>query len=481
MSFAARVLRNTSILIGTHLVTYSISLVVFGILARHLEEVLLGRFFVISTVASFAVLFSSLGLDVVLIREAARDRSKTRQYLETALALKIIFPLVLCTLLVIGVIFLVESAATRTAYYWMTFTILFSSWSTSFQSVFNAHEKMGYRSITLFVLNLVQLTGVIFVWVLDGGLVETIIVYHVFGSFSGLLVSGYFVRWKFTAFTPRLSLPIAREMLQSGLRIFAGDLAGRTYLLSDILIAPLLLTESMVGWYSAPKKLVEALHMFTSALTHALYPAMANQFEKQGESRLEMFHHLSRIMMYIGLPAGLFIFFCARGIIALIFGLENFTPSITIMRMFAPVVFLLVYDTFATYFVSVIRQERLMRRVAISRMVLNIIGNFGLMYAFGFVGGVLATGLSNIYNLSGALLLIRWELGRLWTLREFMGIFLRPVLVNLVFALGLIPLQNLNVIAAAALAGLSYLVLLILFGELNVRRLKQLGIIAGKN
>jgi len=150
MSFAARVLRNTSILIGTHLVTYSISLVVFGILARHLEEVLLGRFFVISTVASFAVLFSSLGLDVVLIREAARDRSKTRQYLETALALKIIFPLVLSTLLVIGVIFLVESAATRTAYYWMTFTILFSSWSTSFQSVFNAHEKMGYRSITLF-------------------------------------------------------------------------------------------------------------------------------------------------------------------------------------------------------------------------------------------------------------------------------------------------------------------------------------------
>jgi hypothetical protein len=37
------------------------------------------------------------------------------------------------------------------------------------------------------------------------------------------------------------------------------------------------------------------------------------------------------------------------------------------------------------------------------------------------------------------------------------------------------------VIAAAIIAGLSYLVLLILFGELNVRRLKQLGIIAGKN
>lgn len=90
MSFASRVAKNTSILLGTHFLTYPISLVVFALLARHLQEDGLGRFYYISSVLSLFFLCTSFGLDVLLIREVARRREQTGEYLGATLALKLL-------------------------------------------------------------------------------------------------------------------------------------------------------------------------------------------------------------------------------------------------------------------------------------------------------------------------------------------------------------------------------------------------------
>ena len=473
MSFTSRVAKNTSILLGTHFLTYPISILIYGWLARHLHEDGFGRFEYVSSLLTFAYLCTGLGLDILLVREVARRRERTAEYLSAILSLKLLLSAVVTAAYYTIVWLSKEPAEVKQALYLAGLAIGFTSWSMSFQAVFNAHERMSLRGITLLGLNLVQLGGVIAVVLLDRKVAAAVLVYHVFGSASGMLLAAFLVRRCFCQVRSRAVVRRWKELLRHSLSFFAAEVAGRVYFRADIILLRLLTTDSITGWFSASKKVLEAIHLVTSALTQALYPAMVHRFASPGESRMDTFRQMSKFILLIALPSGLFVLFCARGIIELIFGLQHYEPSVRFLQAMGPVTALIIYDGFVTYFAFALHLDRSVRRVALVRIPLTVVIDYLLIKEFSAPGAVVALGLSNLYNLGCYLFLIRRTLGPLGLVR----VARKPLLINGCFALLLWPIREWNVFPAMAAAAAGYAGLLWVFRELSRQRLQQVGLL----
>lgn len=471
MGFASRVAKNTSILVVTHFLTYSISILVFALLGRYLRAEGLGRFDYLSSILNIFYLLSGLGLDIMLVREIAARREKTAEYLNAVLSLKALFCLIMIVFYYSFSLFTDESVEFKKALFLGGLSIIFTSWSGSFQAVFSAHERMFYRGMTLLALNLIQLMGLVVVIIWSRGFISTIFAYHVLGSLTGLLVSAYFVRKHFSIIRPRIALSLWKEFLSRSLSFFVVQLAGIAYFRSNIIILRLLRTDQITGWFSASKRLLEAIHLVTSALTQALFPALASRFESSDEDRGELFCRMSELILLLSIPSGLFLIFGARGIIGLIYGVSGYEPSIGILRGFGLVVMVMIYDAFVTYFALVLRLERGVQKVSLVRIPLFIGMDYLLVLVGGAYGAVIATGLSSVYNLSACLYLVRHALGPL----KIQAIVYRPLLVNCCFLPIIYIAAQLNLFLAMGVSGMGYAALLWGFKIVGVQELEEMG------
>jgi len=472
MSFVSRVARNTAILIITHFITYAISIVVLGALGRYLGPDGYGQFEYVGSILSLFYLFASMGLDFLLVREVAGRRPQTGEYLSAVLSLKLVLFLVVAALYYGFVGGAAQSPEVVRALGFAGIAILFTSLSTSFQAVFNAHERMGFRSVTYLALNLVQLIGILVLIRVQGGVVGAVFVYHVLGSASGMLVAGASV-WRY--FTPVRLRAVPRlwvRFLRQSISFFTSEVAGRVYFRGDIiLLREIVRVDNIVGWFSASKKILEALHMFTSALTHALYPALAHRFASGQEDRAGMLRAMSRVILLIAMPMGVFLVVCAPGIIDLIFTREEFGPSVPLLRALGPVAALLVYDTFITYFAFVLKLERSVRRISLTRIFFTLGVDIVLIKLWGAMGAVLGAGLSNCYNLGWCLWLVRRQLGPL----ELHRALVKPLAVSGCFAVILYPMRDWPILGVMPVAGIAFAALLWIFGELGREQLRQMG------
>jgi len=296
----------------------------------------------------------------------------------------------------------------------------------TFQAIIAAHERMVFRGITLLLLNLVQLGGVIGVVATNSGLASTILVYHVFGSATGVLVSGFFVFRHFSDFGFQISSDFCIRLVRKSLSFFALQVSGQVYLRADIIVLKQLSTDQITGWFSASKRLLEALHLIAGALTQALYPALANRFSSNQQKCLEPFRIMFRMILLVALPAGLSFVFLARGIIEFIYGQAGFERSIYLLSALGPVAVIMICDSFVTYFSLVLKLEIPIRNLSLVRILLNLVADLALICFFKDIGAVLAAGLSCLFNLVYCLILIRGKLGPLGLL----GVLPKPLKIG---------------------------------------------------
>ncbi len=472
MSFARRIARNASILVVTHFLTYAISILAFSLLARHLHEDGLGRFNYISSVLNLFFLFTSFGLDTLLVREVARQRERTQELIGAVIGLKLTLATLVAVVYYTFVYFSSESVEIKQALSMAGLALWLLACSASLQAIFVAHERMELRGAVLLVLNLVQVSGLIAVALLDRKLTATVFVYHVLGAGSGMILGLWLIRKYFVAWRPGILLGVWADLLRQSVSFFTAEIAGRVYFVADVvLVRRILLDDSLTGWYSAPKKLLEAVYLITTAATQALYPALAHRFASEEADPAHTFREIFSRILLLAFPSGVFMALCAEGIIDLVFGLENFSRSVLILQLMGPVAALQICEGFIIYFAYVLHLEKQIRRVAIARIPLTLAADALLIWQGQLYGAVAALAMSNLFTVICCLAIVRRKAGPL----GLRGMFFKPLLFSLLFAAPLWPVRHEAVWITVPVAGVVYLILLRLFGELGRRQLEELG------
>lgn len=158
---ASRIVRNTSFLTISQIISYAESFIYVILVARYLGPQGLGVLnFAVALIAIFSV-FANFGLTTITTREVARDPSKASKYAANVIPIQLLFALLTIGLIVVFVNALGYSQQTIYVVYILSIGLIVSTLSSIFLAIFQAFEQLEFQSIVWVITSVVQLCGAV--------------------------------------------------------------------------------------------------------------------------------------------------------------------------------------------------------------------------------------------------------------------------------------------------------------------------------
>jgi len=373
----------------------ALSFVFFIILARNLGVAGQGRFtFALSFTALFAI-FLDLGLSQILIRETARDKNKTEEYLASVIGFKLAAALFLYAIIIIAVNLMGYPDATQNLVYVSGFVMLIDSLTLNIYSVIRGNHNLGYESVGAIGNQLIVLIlgGALLLLQANPVLVMSV---YVISSLANLIWSAFNLRrvfkmkigiafdWTLIKILLGLSLPFAVAGIFS--RIFAS---------TDIVLLSKISGDHAVGIYSAAFKVAFALQFVALAFSASLYPAFSAYWAHSKENLSKLFTKSMFWLIFIAGPMVFGVIAIADPAIPKVFGQAYAASVLPLQILMASMLFVFICFPLGALLNACDRQKRHTINLGVTALT-SIILNLILIPFFSYSGAAVANLLSYI-------------------------------------------------------------------------------------
>lgn len=455
MTAVKKIARNSLFLLSGQVASIVFGFFYFIYMARYLGAKDLG---ILSFAISFTViigLLGDLGLSSLMTREVSRNQSLAPKYLGNIFLIKFLLAIVTFAVVAVAINILGYSGQTIKVVYIITLSNIAASFTQMFNSIFQAFERFEYQSIGIILNSVLMLVGIFFAIWQNFDLIYFAFVYLIVGIIV-LVYSLIFCLWRFAIPSLKIDWAFWRQIILESIPFWLNSVFVIIYFKIDMVMLSTMDGDTVVGWYAASYRLIDALSFIPAVLMSIMYPVFS-KFHVSSRDSLEFaFKKSFKLLAIIAIPIGIGTTILAERIILLIYDAQYF-PSVTALQIliWASVLSFINY-TPATYFSSTDRQRALML-FTFAGAILNIILNFILIPRFSYNGAAIATvstelvvGLlmiSNIHKIQNLFALLTDFILKSLVAGVFMGIFL------LIF-------QNLALILLILLAAILYFIAL---------------------
>ncbi|MFH1073945.1 MAG: flippase [Candidatus Firestonebacteria bacterium] len=394
MIFTKKIIKNTTWLFVSQVITKILSLLFVVYLGRTLLIADFGRFNLANAFVSIFGIIVDFGFNLFIVREISRNKDKPGEYLGSIIPLKLLLTFVAVVLMyVTAVIMKYDNLTFLVIMLFGVYYFLFS-FSMFFRTIFLANEIMEYESVfavldklMVFVLGIaVLLEGKGILWVAGVySLVEAVIL-----ILSIILLFKKFPGIKFSFSFKTLSYSVKQSFI-----FFLLNILLMVFLYIDSLMLSKMKDETAVGLYNAAYNLVYNLRFLVSPLINAIFPAMSLSAVKSVEELFIMSRKVRKTLFLLGLGISVIGFIFSRQIIILLYGLkfEASVPAFAILITAIPFIYL---NGFYGYLLTAVnKQKSILYMLSISCLV-NIILNLIFIPKYGFIGASVITLISEI-------------------------------------------------------------------------------------
>jgi O-antigen/teichoic acid export membrane protein len=412
-SIQEKINKNTKL----RLIINNINWLTFGILLRNFVGILVIAFiarnfgpekfglmnYALAFVALFSI-FSTLGLDDLVIRELVNKPQKRGDYLGSTFFLKSLGSILMVLFSLIAIIVLEkDSVETRSLVLILSLGYLFKPFDVIdffFQSEVNSKLAVLSRSYAfifttfvriLMVIKNVSLVTFMFSYTLDLFLIAVFLVY--FYSRKN--------HWK--EIKLRLDKFIIIELLKNSWPLFLASIAIILYMKIDQIFIGIFLGDEALGLYSSAAKISEAWYFLPVIIMSSVFPAILSAKRKDKNLYKQRLETLYGIFTWFTIFVACIVTFTAPLIIRILYGVEySGASSVLALHIWAGVgVFLGTASS--KYLISENLTKISLYRTVIGA-ILNIILNILLIPRFGIVGAAMSTVISYIVSTFSVLL-----------------------------------------------------------------------------
>jgi O-antigen/teichoic acid export membrane protein len=387
-----RIAKNTTYLTAAYIIQKILSFLYFILIARLIGVGDIGKYiFALSFTTIFGI-FIDFGFSSVLTREAAKDITKTKDYLNNILGIKVILSVITYLAVIIGINLLGKELLVRQLVYLSGLVMVFDSFYLSFYAALRARQNLKYEAIGM------SLGQVIIV-----GVGTLVLLFHLsLHWLVGAILAGSLFNFIYAAILMKIKLGIElrlsynREVLKPlfiiALPFAIAGIFSRVYGYIDTVLLSTLAGDKAVGWYSAGYKITFALQFIPMAMSAALFPAMSNYFVTDRQQLAKVFEKSMYYLMLFSLPITFGVWTLAAQFIGLVYG-QEFIPTALALQI---LIFSLVFN-FLSFPVGALlnacnRQTTATINMGIT-MIVNVILNIILIPWFGekaYLGAAIA-------------------------------------------------------------------------------------------
>ena len=381
--------KNTIWLFSERAFRLGINFFVVILLTRHLGPEKYGLLSYSQSLIGIFLAFSSLGLDVILVRELAKNKKDSDVILGTAFILK----LSASALSIFFVLFANMYAQDRNSAILtniIVFSVLFQSLSLGLETYFQANvlSKLTSTSnmLVTFISSIIKICFIYF---------EVDLVYFacllVFDGF--LILAGYvyfylrlhssFLGWRFSRRT-------AVYLLKSGWPMLLVSMAVYLYTKVDIVMIKHLSGAESVGIYRAALNVIEIFFFIPLLVTQSVFPKLVEVKQKNEEAYFRLLERLYSYLTWIAIPIVMGIFIFSDLIVDVLYG-EKYSGVSIILSVLCFTIIFNAIGAVTTKILYVENYEKKYMYRSLVGMFFNIVLNYLLISIYGAIGAAVST------------------------------------------------------------------------------------------
>jgi len=295
------------------------------------------KYGLISFAQAFIVYFTVLtdyGFNLSATREISvnrEDRQKVSEIFSSVIIIKIIIGIFSFVILVLILAFIPKFTGDWLIYIYsfgmVFYNVLFPVW------LFQGMERMKYITI----LNMVArgiFTVCIFIFIKK----ESDYLYVPLINSAGYIIAGVLsLGVVFKNFGVKFTFPTTKSIkhqLKEGWHIFVSTISISLYTTSSTFILGLLTNNTIVGYYSAAEKIINAVKRIITPISLTVYPYISKLASESKDKALGFIRKLAKLVGIGSFVVSLIIFILAAPIVDLILG-SQYQQSIVVLRILA--------------------------------------------------------------------------------------------------------------------------------------------------
>jgi O-antigen/teichoic acid export membrane protein len=451
MNTVQTIAKNTLALTLAQIVPMLLGIILVFYIARILGDVGFGKYSFAFAFTGLFTILADLGLNTLTVREVARDKSRASKYLGNIVIIEIILSVITLTLIFLAINSMDYPPDTTLAVYIVAFSLVLTSISQLFKSIFRAFEKMEYEFLINTLRTIIVVSLGLFVLFAGYGLIGLVLV-HLLASVFGLLFSLSLCLKKFAVPKLEVDLHFWKHSIRTALPLGFVYIFAVIYGQIDMTMLSVMCGDAVVGWYSAAYKLRSVLGFIPASFMNAAFPVMSRFFESSTKSLEVLYKRSFKYMLSLALPIAVGTTILADRIILPLYGAQYVNSIIALQILIWAIVFsfpayLLEYVLFSTN-----RQDITGITSGICA-VSNVILNLLLIPSLSYVGAAIATVITSGI-LFGIYFYFVFKYGYKLSMHK---IAIKPLIASLVMAVFIYCFYSFNLFLLVLLAAIVYL------------------------
>jgi len=461
-----QLLKNSFSLILAGIVDKIAFIVFIAVLARRLTTAEFGSLNLMFAMIAIGGLLSNFGIDYVVIREIAKDKSKARSIFTSAAVATLLFSIVAwpLTVFIASQMNYPEIVVTFLSYGGCA--LLITGIGQTASAVLKAFERMEVfafinliRSLVILVLGLLSLT------LCDNLMIIMIVLLII--EMSTAAIIGLLVHRRFAAFSfPvdwRLIFSVVKMAFPFALLMSLGFFIHKI----DLLLMGWLASIDDVAQYGAASKFTEFLSVFSAGLVGAIYPAISSRINSRNDAGWTLFNDSVSIFAILGFGAAFSLTVLAEPVILFIFGKVYLPATMAVVILAWSFLFTVLSGPAGTLILAAGKRLYLLVLASVILVGINIVLNMILIKRYTYNGAALAVILTSFMGFIIRMILVNSHFGR------FPLIFVntwRPFLAGFVMMIALYLMRDCNLFFLIFTGFILYMVILSLLGEFKEER-----------
>lgn len=382
--------KNTLWLLAERMFQMGSSFLVIILLTRYLGPENYGILSYSQSFVGIFVAFSTLGLEVILVREITKNKSESNTLLGTALVLKLT-----ASFIAILLIFVINSSQDDSKIVLITniiaFSLIFNSLNLGIDTFFQANVISRYSAICKMIVSIFSSALKLFLIYIEADLIYFACIITLDGLF---LLLGYvyiYTYQKRSVFDLNFDKKTATNLIKNGWPMMLVAVAVFLYTKIDQIMISNMLNNESVGYYAAAVKVTEIFYFIPLLITQSIFPRIV---EIKGSGNTKEYFQLIgksyKLVLWISLPIVFLLVVFNEMIINVLYG-NSFEQSTEILSVLAFCLIFVSIGSVNTKILYVEKYEIKYLKRSILGVFVNITLNYYLIAEYGSIGAAFST------------------------------------------------------------------------------------------
>tara|TARA_Y100000310_G_scaffold345466_1_gene465300 strand:- start:8662 stop:10086 length:1425 start_codon:yes stop_codon:yes gene_type:complete len=389
MNRIKRIAINTLSLSIAEIVVKVVQFFIFVFVARHLGNVIFGKFNFAYSFSIIAVIFADIGINYMLIREISRKKELLNKFVSNSFIIKTVFSVIIFILTILILNILKYPLETRVLIYLLLAYMFLRSHTELLFSIFKVFEKMHYealiKSIGLISILVLGFVGLMF---LDN--IVTLALAFVIIQLFIFLITLVIVTKKFVKLKLEFDLNFSKKILKLAFPFSLAVIFAGIYFHIDNVMLSIMKGDISVAVYSAAYNITLALLFIPSMYSFAIYPILSRYYESDKKKVDFIYERSFKYLFMLGLPISVGLYIIAQNIILFIYG-PNYATSIIVLKILAWFILFKFISFLTGILLSSINKQKFRMYGQGTAAFANLGLNFILIPKYSFIGAGIAT------------------------------------------------------------------------------------------